>query len=324
MHTIFTFRAIIRSLSVFGLWGWVDLIGDLLVVVGCLGESWMLLNRFSKQMEAQGKRLGGVWRLLAFLEAKVRLVCVRLNIAGRKLSESKEHLLEALFVMLVAFGVGLELLSLPFSLLESARVGGDAADAKLFAAKVGTTNAQLVAENLVLRSNLVALEIKLQPRIITPQQIENFIFLTEKVSKVPIKICVGMNGPTSYAGQLRDMFTRARFGIDSSVNSTIGITYSFDRTFVRPPGELFEWPHILIARYGTNHLKTGTVQMSGFTFENTNGFIRPIAVNSNDQNEIFMSLYAVFKQVDIPAVVVNDDVWVKPGEIAILVPSKSD
>ena len=43
------------------------------------------------------------------------------------------------------------------------------------------------SNNLVLRSNVVALEIKLQPRTITPKQIENFIFLTEKIDKNPHK-----------------------------------------------------------------------------------------------------------------------------------------
>lgn len=40
----------------------------------------------------------------------------------------------------------------------------NAADAKLFAAQIGTTNAQLVADNLVLRSNVTALELAVQPR----------------------------------------------------------------------------------------------------------------------------------------------------------------
>jgi len=61
-----------------------------------------------------------------------------------------------------------------------------------------------------------------------------------------------------------------------------------------------------------------------FAFEITNGFKRPITINANDRDEIFTDLSIVLQQIDIPYMGWEDTYWVKPGEWAILVPSKND
>jgi hypothetical protein len=73
---------------------------------------------------------------------------------GRKISKPKEELLERFFVTLIASGVTLELVALPISLWESAKVAETAAKANERAANVESNN-------LVLRSNLAALELRL-------------------------------------------------------------------------------------------------------------------------------------------------------------------
>src|ERR1019366_10089190 len=52
-----------------------------------------------------------------------------------------------------------------------------------------------------------------QFRAITPEQITNFIFLTQKIAKIPVRIIILQDGDDteSFGWQLRNMFNRAGF-----------------------------------------------------------------------------------------------------------------
>jgi hypothetical protein len=116
MNTVTIFKAIVRSVSVFGVWGWVDIVGASILLVGCVGEFWLLLNKLPEHNERRAS-LRGCWVFLDRAEFIIRLIGVRLKIIRlRKFSDLKEHLLEGFFISLVAIGVGMEVCSLPFSL----------------------------------------------------------------------------------------------------------------------------------------------------------------------------------------------------------------
>jgi hypothetical protein len=146
--------AIVEQISAFDVWGWLDLFGGLIVVIGCFGELWLLLNKIPEHNERRAE-LKLFWSFLNRLESFLRTFCVQLKIIrSRKFSELKEHLLEGFFISLVALGVGLELLSLPFSLLESAKINEMSKQAERDA---GNANLQAVAlsnETVRLSSNL--------------------------------------------------------------------------------------------------------------------------------------------------------------------------
>lgn len=72
--------------------------------------------------------------------------------AGRRKNEKDEHhKLESRFIAMVALGVAMEVFALGNSIREGVKLEKEVV-------QIGTTNAQLVADNLVLRSNVVALE----------------------------------------------------------------------------------------------------------------------------------------------------------------------
>jgi hypothetical protein len=176
-----------RSFFRFGVLGWFEIFFTFAVAIGCLGELWILLNRLTRHVEPLAKSSGAFWKMLAKTDAFFRPIAVRLKINGRKLSETKEHLLERFFVMLVAFGVSGELISAASSLKEIADLNDKASEAKLEAGKANKLGAEanerassnevkvasIIASNLVLeikleeiRSNSFALEEQMRPRTI--------------------------------------------------------------------------------------------------------------------------------------------------------------
>jgi hypothetical protein len=115
------------TLSAFGVVGWIELMGTFVVAIGCVGELWILLNRLTLHIEPIGKNLSKFWRMLSWMDSRSRPLLVRLRIGGRKLPAAKEQLLERVFTLLVAFGVTVEFISLPISMLEIAKLNGEVA-----------------------------------------------------------------------------------------------------------------------------------------------------------------------------------------------------
>lgn len=105
--------------------------------------------------------------------------------------ERKKTQRERLFAFIVAFGVSVEVVTLIHSLKES-----------------GELNLQvqsLVSTNLVLRSNVAALEIKLQPRRISQHGRDAFIQAARSLPKGPVAVLVKLTAPLEakeYAVQL--------------------------------------------------------------------------------------------------------------------------
>jgi len=161
MHILSTLRLRIFE---FGWLGWIEIFAASLVAIGCMGEFWILLNKLTRHIEPLPKSVGPGWKLLAWIDVTIRPIAVRLKIRGRKLSESKEQLLERSFVMLVAFGVGVEFVCLMFSLHEVAKL-----NEKADLAEERTTNAmvelaQLTKANLLLQLSVTNLNKATAPR----------------------------------------------------------------------------------------------------------------------------------------------------------------
>jgi hypothetical protein len=161
MNTVTIFKAIVRSVSMFGVWGWFDIVGASILLVGCAGELWLLLNKLPEHNERRAS-LKGCWVFLDRAESIIRVIGIRLKIIRpRKFSDLKEHLLEGFFISLVAIGVGMEMCSLPFSLNEVADSNKLAGQANL---QVGVLSNETVhlsiqlegakSNNLVLMSNV--------------------------------------------------------------------------------------------------------------------------------------------------------------------------
>jgi hypothetical protein len=222
------------------------------------------------------------------------------------------------------FFMGLLIVSLAYELYEASETDKEAAEAIKLAQQAKEQSEKEALARAKMEKEVVQLKLKLQPRIITSTQVTNFIFLTERIPKVPIKIIVPVGGAVSFAGQLRHMLTCAGFGMDSSVNSSGGVTFYPASYPTRPPGESFEWSSIVFVHYGTNARPLLRVAPISYYSQPTNGFQRPITFNMNDQNEILYDLDIAFREIEITSVHIESDYWVKENEIGILIPAKND
>jgi hypothetical protein len=348
LNTAMIFKAIFRVISVFGIWGWVDLVGSFILLFGCFGELWMLLNKLPKHNERRVS-LKGCWAFLDLTESIIRRIGVRLKIIlPRRLPDLKEHLLEGFFISLVLIGVGMELCALPFSLVESAKLSSDAESDQVLVKRLGvqiidtsnvvaqageriaiaekdsaeaneraSSNEVQVAE---LTSNNIALQLKLQPRVITLTQMTNFIFLTEKIPKIPIKIAYpyGRQETVNYACQIRDEFNQA--GYFPETNSGVwGIDPDTSALIRRSKRADTNWPDVVFFVYGTND--TFTVQ--NFHYEFTNGFARPIVTETNKEM-IGSAIMFALNQIGFKTEEASDLNWVKPGEIEFFIMDRAN
>lgn len=203
--------------------------------------------------------------------------------------------------------------------LETARLSDKAAFATLDAKQAANVAALAESNNLVLR-------LKLQPRSITAEQTSNFIFLSEKIKKVPIRIHAAQQGDDTYsfAFQLRRMFDKAGFPRYDPGYDMAGVE-------VNPPSQgvtayIFrandfngEWPDVLLHTYGN----TNKIPLYFIPYEDTNGFSRPI---ENDPNPIliYQAIGSCLKQIGITFEWYKDTDWLTNGETEIFVPVKID
>lgn len=216
-------RAIVEA---FGVLGWIELSAALLVAVGCLGELWILINKLTLHIEPIARSSGRLWQVMASIDKTVRPILVRLKIGGRKLPEAKEQLLERLFVLLVAFGVAVEFVCLPMSLLEIAHLNETAANAGRQAGeafqRAGEANEKAgLANDRASKADLerVKLEKVLEewrrPRTITKEQRETFIELLKGSPKreIPVYYISSDDETRAYTLQIRRLLDEAGYGL---------------------------------------------------------------------------------------------------------------
>jgi hypothetical protein len=185
------------------------------------------------------------------------------------------------------------------------------------------------SNNLVLRSNVVVLEKQLQPRIITPTQITNFIFSTGLIRKIPIKICIGQEGSDTetFGYQLRQMFTQAKFPIDSNAG-VWGITRDPNFISARSIGYTNKYPDVWILYYSTNEPAEEMKATRRYDFQSVSfpGYStnRQPMVSEDNPEKIYGAVSFCLGQIGIDVQWMPNTYWVKTnGEFVILVPVKN-
>lgn len=127
----------VALISLYSFWEWTDIIGLLIVTVGCGGELW-----------------------LHFKSAPY-------NPTDFHFLESGRRGWETLFLVLVVLGLALEFVALPISLTQSHREVG----------ALQNETQRMKKQTEELRRGNLELEAKIQPRAITPEQTANVIRL---------------------------------------------------------------------------------------------------------------------------------------------------
>ena len=141
-------------------WEWVSTISVVVVIVGIIGEGAELLLKFANKKKY--KRLQRGWGIQ-----------FRWHLAGlMKFVRPRLLEVETFAFALVVLGLVGEFWG---SQKEKQILDRNNAQLNLAAKQLGKSNAQLVADNLVLRSNVVELEAKLQWRTINPTQEVNLV-----------------------------------------------------------------------------------------------------------------------------------------------------
>jgi hypothetical protein len=213
---------------------------------------------------------------------------------------------ELQFITAVAIGVTMDFIGLFHEIPKAMQLENDVV-------LIGSTNAQLVASNLWLQT-------KLQPRVIMPDKIKDFIFLTKNVYKIPIKVCAlePRGEAYNYAYQIRQMLNQADFLPPTNCSSIFGIDI-IDLRIVKEPGETFEWPSVVLECFSTN--KVYILWDSNYEMT-TNGYKRPI-VTENDPLKIYSAILSVFQQLEIPIGSRGMPSPRKPGEFDFVVCPKT-
>jgi len=208
-----------------------------------------------------------------------------------------KHIREILAALIVVFGVAFELVVVPHTMKEVSDV------------KYATE---------VLRAKNDALELKMRPRRISMEQMANFIFLTEKIPKIPIVVSVFNGNPETetFAVDLRRMLSVAGFQTNS--NPTLwGVEQHPDQRFHQPFDSTNALPWVAFIAYSTN----GIIQAKIPKTETTNGFNRPIVISSRNE-DIYYSIVLCLEQIGIKTEP-SASMDIAPGECNLVVPDKS-
>ena len=264
-------------LSSFWFWTCLEIIAGLLVAAGCWGE-WYLFKNPAGDGDESAKRI--------------------------------HHSREVRCIIAVAIGVTVEFAALAHSIPEAVRLEKDVV-------QIGTTNVQLSLRVEELRSNNIALELKLQPRRITQNQIVKFIDLLRNRPKCPVKVCVGVadNETQNYAQQIRGMLDEAGYGTGKADDIVVERNHTLFFPADDPTRDL---PlHIII--FGA---PSEIVNLQGTKID----FSRndKTAVFYDEQTSCFGNIDAALNEIGIHhAVEARTNMFVyKSGEWAIVIPEK--
>ncbi|HEY5504340.1 MAG TPA: hypothetical protein VIK28_04210, partial [Sedimentisphaerales bacterium] len=196
----------------------------------------------------------------------------------------------------------------------------EAGQANERASKFDAARAEFEKQSDELRSKNLELQKQLQPRTITLTQITNFIFLTEKIDKIPVKIefAGGRNETANFAYQIRDMLNQAGFNPETN-SGPWGINQ--DRTHItRNVGRSdTNWPSVLLYVYGTNDV----FYPRNIHYEFTNGHSRPI-VSGDDKETLGGAIMFAFKQIGISVAEECNGEIVKPGEFLFYIMDRAN
>lgn len=256
----------------------------------------------------------GVWEKLASFGFLLVILGVVLEGVGHfrefpKEEEARKLKVEKAGWLILVVGLAMEFLGDQFAKRIADR---EAARLAVLAGDANRTAEELRATNLVM-------QLKLQPRRITQSQVTNFVFLTEHVTKIPVKISMGADeGDTgNFASQLRAMLTAAGFTNDSSAGAW-GVTRDSRRIVSSKIGVNFQSSSVAVVCYGTDESWSLPSIPISTEFQRA----RPI-VTSSDVAEIYRAIFDSLNRIGIPTDGVANSTWVKPNEYELFVPPKS-
>ena len=280
------------------LWEFVEISGAIIVTVGVTGE---YIADFTKFVKGKARK------------TRLRKISTLVLIAGLAIELA-----------------GLVTTSHAFNLLvskandDAKRAGTSAAasyeSAMVAEQKAGVANeraANTESDNLVLKKQLLELEVKMQPRQITSMQITNFIKLLKGIPRTPIKVFRGMEDTETakYAGQIRAMLDAGGFGTNNEGVVRLGSGYLTQANPIEPTPQF----SVVFMIYGTNSFFRGDFSIPNF-FVSSYGV--PIVLG-RDPVAILGAVYFAFNQIGITTGFVEDDQILKPGEVGIWVPQKN-
>jgi hypothetical protein len=308
-------------------WTYIAEFGAYMVIAGILGEGAELLVKLNKR---KGFRKAWEYRL----NPKLLFSFVKF---------AKPHALwiEVASLGLVAIGLIIEVaashVAYGISDLQNAELHQEAgaaifnagtatnmaAQAIERAAKFDFARAIAEQQTAIIQSNNLVLQKELQQRIIAKEDITNFIFLTQKIPKVPIPIGTGeiRDETFNFARQLRYMFERAKFGTPiSQINLIERIDIHQGLAFYDTLPEMTDkWDDVtLVCNTSTNPFNYG------FHYELTNGFTRPIIAENEvgDTNVIYSALAFCLHQIRIN-VNCEQAAWMASNQCEFIVRQKS-
>lgn len=250
-------------------WGLVAAIGFIIVIIGVIIEGVEHFKKFPKKDQAR-----------------------------------KLHI-EKIGWFLVVGGLAMEFLgdhaAKRISDREAARLNQEAGDARKDSGKAIEQAASANERAAKFELAAAVLESKMKQRIITRQQITDFIFLTEKIPKILISVGIGgQDEPFNFARQIRYMLNQSKFETpNSDTNFSEGIRINHELIFYDIQiGETNNWSDVSFVYNSMNDL---TEQR--FNYEETNGFIRPVIAEQEigDTNIVYAAIATCFKQIDILA-----------------------
>lgn len=180
-----------------------------------------------------------------------------------------------LFWRMVVIGLGIELIAFGFSFIASNR------------------------EIEGLQKANLELAAKMQPRDITMEQITNFIFLTEYVSKIPIRICIGRadDETETYAYRIRSMFNSANFTTNNDCG-LFGIKRNDNFRNVAPVGANNS-PRQSDVIFITSNTNFFDALANTVPSEKFDGLQRPVALNSNDVEGVYFCIERALRRIGI-------------------------
>ena len=174
----------------------------------------------------------------------IGLLMVLAGVVGEVWSAKKHNeVWESRWGYVLIVGLGLELIALPNHFVEASELRTLASKANERASTNELRSAQLESANLTLRSNVVALEMKLRPRTIAVEVERGLI---SKLSQLPkqqvlIQSCISDEEPTHFAEKLQNVFLKSGFtnvglaGLMGSV-STDGVSVASPGAMATPLG----------------------------------------------------------------------------------------
>jgi hypothetical protein len=195
------------------------------------------------------------------------------------------------------------------------------------ASKFDLARSEIEKQSEELRAKNLELQKQLQPRIITIEQITNFIFLTDKIQKISVGVRIGeMRDETfNYAWQVKHMLKQAGFKTPDSDSNNPAYPEEIHCdpatvSYYPKIGDAEKWIDLDFVWNSTNDLS-----VYNFRYEITNGFTRPIISKDEigDTNVVFSALKFCFSQIGITnTVTLSKPDWVNAGQFQIFVTQK--